>query len=53
MAHKVNTILETADKDDKFLVICENSHMGFGFGVPERIWAKNKHLVDQTFMIYT
>ena len=41
MAHKVNNLIEQADPNDKFLVVCDNSHMSFGNGVPERIWKKN------------
>jgi hypothetical protein len=52
IAHKVNTLLDTCDKDDTILVVCDTLFMAYGYGVPVRVWAKHANLVDDTYMIY-
>lgn len=52
MAHKVCTLLsEDADKKDRYLLICGIGHMGYGYGVPERILAKHEDMAEQLYLI--
>jgi hypothetical protein len=44
MAHRVNELIADADSsasEDRVLVLCGNGHMGFGHGVPERIFKRH------------
>ena len=42
MAHRTVKLLEQEDESskDKYLLLMGTGHMGYGFGVPERIFAK-------------
>jgi uncharacterized iron-regulated protein len=53
MAHKVRTILNESDKDDKIFLLCGEGHMSYGYGVPERIWKTHPETKEETFMLYT
>mmetsp|Transcript_55591 Transcript_55591/g.110412 ORF Transcript_55591/g.110412 Transcript_55591/m.110412 type:complete len:464 (-) Transcript_55591:116-1507(-) len=53
MAHKVCSLLDAAPPRDKVLVICGVGHSGYGYGVPERIYAKQPALRgDGSFLIW-
>jgi len=52
MAHKVRQLLEEdPDSEDRYLIITGTGHMGYGFGVPERI-LHEKDLNDQIYMVF-
>ena len=53
MAHRTVKLLEQEDESskDKYLLLMGTGHMGYGFGVPERIFAKKPDMVDQSYMI--
>jgi len=52
MAHKVRQLLaEDPEKEDRFLIITGTGHMGYGFGVPERILHETD-LKDQIYMVF-
>ena len=54
MAHTVSTLLasETTTPAQKVLVCCGASHMAYGFGVPERVFAAHPALQEQSYSIY-
>ena len=53
MAWKVNKLIEAQGVEDQtYLVICGNGHMGYGFGVPERIFAHRPELESSVYMLY-
>mmetsp|Transcript_11139 Transcript_11139/g.9513 ORF Transcript_11139/g.9513 Transcript_11139/m.9513 type:complete len:103 (+) Transcript_11139:643-951(+) len=53
MAHYVNQLVEKQNSDnEKIVVICGKGHMGYSYGVPERIFAKNPKLKDNSYSIY-
>jgi ubiquinone/menaquinone biosynthesis C-methylase UbiE/uncharacterized iron-regulated protein len=52
MAYKVTKLIkEDAAGHDRYLVICGNGHMGYGYGVPERIYSSIPEIAEQTYMI--
>ena len=53
MAHRIDKIIDSANKADNIMVICGVGHMAYGFGIPELIWRKGKVIRDQTYLIYT
>lgn len=52
MAYVVNKLIKTATADSRYLLICGNGHMGFGYGVPERVWDVNSGTKEDSYMIY-
>ena len=54
MAHAVNRVVEAAEEErpEKVLVCCGASHMAFGFGVPERVFAAHPELRDESYSVY-
>ena len=55
MAHRVNQLVADwdANKGDRVLVLCGNGHMGFGHGVPERIFKKHPRLRSEATSVYS
>lgn len=51
MAYCVSKLLKTQPTDSTFFVIMGNGHMGYGYGVPERIWQLDESTKDQTYMV--
>lgn len=47
MANKVSQLIEAdPEAKDLYLLVCGVGHMGYGFGVPERIWKNYEELKD-------
>ena len=42
MAHRLSSLLADSNPEDKFIIICNNIHMLYGYGVPERILKSQK-----------
>lgn len=50
MAHKVNELIKEKP-DERYLVIAGFGHMKHYQGVPERVLAANKHLIEDSCLV--
>ena len=54
MAHCVSKLLDSdTESKDSYLLLLGSGHMGYGFGVPERIFAARPDIQEQTYSIMT
>ena len=54
MAHTVNQLISSpSSAEDRILVLCGNGHMGYGHGVPERIFKRHPTLKSEATSVYS